>query len=427
TVHVHLLLHSFSVALPDEMEVWRGSCLTIPCSFTVQDQYRDNLKGQCAAVWETTDYYPKTVAFTRATNGNLTQNNCTTTVHDITEQQAGKVFVRVQCDNALKWTFKDKSLNIKVKEAPPAPALAPPTLSVTEGQSVSLQCSTRVPCPSVPPALTWSSVLGPIEETLQQQQDGTFVKVSTLNFTAAPSHHDRDISCSAAYNRGSDSVPQVSAPLRPSVKCRPTNTRVTVSPSGPVAEHTDVTLTCSSEANPAVELYGWYKDDGGAHAFIVNSSFIYCEALNDVGTDRSAVTQLLINCRFRAKCSSSNLFISFVEDRPRNTRVTVQPQTSVREHSHVSLTCSSDASPAVQHYRWYKDDGGALTVIGNSAVLTMNASKDTTAVFCEAQNDLGTDNSTFIQLDVQCMCLYFLVIVQKQCQFKSDLMLLNDI
>uniref|UniRef100_A0A8C6SL42 Ig-like domain-containing protein n=1 Tax=Neogobius melanostomus TaxID=47308 RepID=A0A8C6SL42_9GOBI len=103
----------------------------------------------------------------------------------------------------------------------------------------------------------------------------------------------------------------------------------------------------------------------------------------------------------RAKCSSSNLFISSVEDRPRNTRVTVQPQTSVREHSHVSLTCSSDASPAVQHYRWYKDDGGALTVIGNSAVLTMNASKDTTAVFCEAQNDLGTDNSTVTRLDVQ--------------------------
>uniref|UniRef100_A0A8C6WHU2 Ig-like domain-containing protein n=1 Tax=Neogobius melanostomus TaxID=47308 RepID=A0A8C6WHU2_9GOBI len=450
-------------------------------------------------------------------------------------------------------------------EAPPAPTLTPPTLSVTEGQSVSLQCSAPVPCPSVPPALTWSSVPGPIEETLQQQQDGTFVKVSTLTFTAAPSHHDRDISCSAAYNRGSDSVPQVSAPLRPSVtyqprntavslRCSsdanpaaeqyrwykadggaqtlignssvidikvsenvshifceaqnelgigrsvvtqlnehssarilpsssctgdssqmscvceaegnpspqmhwrfsgistnisitnealndmsvrsvitvkepqwrdpvslvchssntrgsdtqtftvpafqrrgpPTNTRVTVSPSGPVAEHTDVTLTCSSEANPAVELYSWYKDDGGAHALIVNSSFavlnikaskdttaFFCQSQNDLGTDVSAVTRLN------------------VQYRPRNTRVTVQPQTSVREHSHVSLTCSSDASPAVQHYRWYKDDGGALTVIGNSAVLTMNASKDTTAVFCEAQNDLGTDNSTVTRLDVQ--------------------------
>uniref|UniRef100_A0A8C6SNM6 Ig-like domain-containing protein n=1 Tax=Neogobius melanostomus TaxID=47308 RepID=A0A8C6SNM6_9GOBI len=538
-------------------------------------------------------------------------------------------------------------------EAPPAPTLTPPTLSVTEGQSVSLQCSAPVPCPSVPPALTWSSVPGPIEETLQQQQDGTFVKVSTLTFTAAPSHHDRDISCSAAYNRGSDSVPQVSAPLRPSVtyqprntavslRCSsdanpaaeqyrwykadggaqtlignssvidikvsenvshifceaqnelgigrsvvtqlnehssarilpsssctgdssqmscvceaegnpspqmhwrfsgistnisitnealndmsvrsvitvkepqwrdpvslvchssntrgsdtqtftvpafqrrgpPTNTRVTVSPSGPVAEHTDVTLTCSSEANPAVELYSWYKDDGGAHALIVNSSFavlnikaskdttaFFCQSQNDLGTDVSAVTRLnvqyqpqsttvsvtprgpvdehsnvTVTCsseanpavqhyrwykadggalslignsavlNFRASKDSSQIFCEALNDvgtdrstvtqllinyRPRNTRVTVRPQTSVREHSHVSLTCSSDASPAVQHYRWYKDDGGALTVIGNSAVLTMNASKDTTAVFCEAQNDLGTDNSTVTRLDVQ--------------------------
>uniref|UniRef100_A0A8C6SNS5 Ig-like domain-containing protein n=1 Tax=Neogobius melanostomus TaxID=47308 RepID=A0A8C6SNS5_9GOBI len=450
-------------------------------------------------------------------------------------------------------------------EAPPAPTLTPPTLSVTEGQSVSLQCSAPVPCPSVPPALTWSSVPGPIEETLQQQQDGTFVKVSTLTFTAAPSHHDRDISCSAAYNRGSDSVPQVSAPLRPSVtyqprntavslRCSsdanpaaeqyrwykadggaqtlignssvidikvsenvshifceaqnelgigrsvvtqlnehssarilpsssctgdssqmscvceaegnpspqmhwrfsgistnisitnealndmsvrsvitvkepqwrdpvslvchssntrgsdtqtftvpafqrrgpPTNTRVTVSPSGPVAEHTDVTLTCSSEANPAVELYSWYKDDGGAHALIVNSSFavlnikaskdttaFFCQSQNDLGTDVSAVTRLN------------------VQYSPRNTTISRLSFGPVVENDDVTLTCSSDASPAARLYRWYKADAETDTHIRDSAVLTMKASKDTTQIFCEALNDLGTDRSAVTHLDVR--------------------------
>ncbi|XP_055084043.1 hemicentin-2-like [Periophthalmus magnuspinnatus] len=67
----------------------------------------------------------------------------------------------------------------------------------------------------------------------------------------------------------------------------------------------------------------------------------------------------------------------------------------------MSLSCSSDANPAVQHYHWYKADGGTHTLIGNSSVLNMKASRDTTAIFCEAQNELGTDKSTVTPLDVQ--------------------------
>ncbi|KAK7887008.1 hypothetical protein WMY93_026629 [Mugilogobius chulae] len=88
-------------------------------------------------------------------------------------------------------------------------------------------------------------------------------------------------------------------------------------------------------------------------------------------------------------------------NQPTNTRVTVSPSGPVTEHSNVSLTCSSDANPAVQHYHWYKADGGTHTLIGNSAVLNMKASRETTVIFCEAQNARGAENSTIIKLDVQ--------------------------
>ncbi|KAJ0066605.1 hypothetical protein NL108_015647 [Boleophthalmus pectinirostris] len=41
------------------------------------------------------------------------------------------------------------------------------------------------------------------------------------------------------------------------------------------------------------------------------------------------------------------------------------------------------------------------TLIGNSSILNMKASRETTAIFCQAKNELGTENSTVTELDVQ--------------------------
>uniref|UniRef100_A0A3B4BBZ2 Ig-like domain-containing protein n=1 Tax=Periophthalmus magnuspinnatus TaxID=409849 RepID=A0A3B4BBZ2_9GOBI len=281
--------HKFSVSLPPNIKALQGSCVTIPCSFQVENKYKTNLDSGCKVVWK--DITENTLLNTRKT-GDITQNSCSTTFHDIGHQHNQTYFFRVECDNLLKYTFREAGVNLQVT-APPTPTLTPPTVSVSEGQSVSVQCSAPVPCLSLPPTLTWSPVLGHIQETLQEQLDKTYVKVSTLNFTACPLHHKTNLSCSAVYSR--EDGTHVLSPM-------------TVSPSGPVTEH-----------------------------------------------------------------------------------------------SNMSLSCSSDANPAVQHYHWYKADGGTHTLIGNSSVLNMKASRDTTAIFCEAQNELGTDNSTVTDLDVQCI------------------------
>lgn len=84
----------------------------------------------------------------------------------------------------------------------------------------------------------------------------------------------------------------------------------------------------------------------------------------------------------------------------------MNPTGPVAELSHVTLTCSSEANPAVQHYHWYKADEGALTLIGNSAVLNFRASKDFSNILCEALNDLGTDRSSVTQLLINCRFNY---------------------
>ncbi|XP_064857231.1 basigin-like [Oncorhynchus nerka] len=78
----------------------------------------------------------------------------------------------------------------------------------------------------------------------------------------------------------------------------PKNTSVSVSPSGEIVEGSSVNLTCSSDANPPVDKYTWYKitykkmsmRHSGQSYSITNISSedregYYCEALNIIGRE----------------------------------------------------------------------------------------------------------------------------------------------
>uniref|UniRef100_A0A3B4BAV7 Ig-like domain-containing protein n=1 Tax=Periophthalmus magnuspinnatus TaxID=409849 RepID=A0A3B4BAV7_9GOBI len=286
----------FSVSLPPNIKPLQGSCVTIPCSFQVENKFKTNLDSGCKAAWK--DISDNTY-FNTGQMGNLTQKNCSTTFHDIGPQHNQNYFFRLECNNPLKYTFKEA--------APPTPTLTPPTVSVSEGQSVSVQCSAPVPCLSLPPTLTWSPVLGHIQETLQEQLDKTYVKVSTLSFTASHLHDKKNITCSAVYSKEDTKLPD-NLNISHKVYSRKTwNLNTSISPTGPVTEHSNMSLSCSSDANPAVQHYHWYKADGGTHTLIGNSSVlntkasrdttaIFCEVQNHLGTDRSVVKQLDVQC-----------------------------------------------------------------------------------------------------------------------------------
>ncbi|XP_031417860.2 B-cell receptor CD22-like, partial [Clupea harengus] len=90
----------------------------------------------------------------------------------------------------------------------------------------------------------------------------------------------------------------------------PRNTLVTVSPSDEVFEGGSVTLTCSSDANPPVEIYTWFKVNesspvgSGQNQRIANvssdhSGWYYCEARNAHGNTRSAEVHLEVRREYR--------------------------------------------------------------------------------------------------------------------------------
>ncbi|XP_029535743.1 sialoadhesin-like [Oncorhynchus nerka] len=398
-----VLCLDFAALMPQNIEALSGSCVAIPCSFTLGSGYESSLTASCKGIWRKgwrrVHVFDSSLTGTGLNTiqgnltGNLQQKECTTILNDFTSYFNDYFCFRLECDNALKYNFPGR-VTIDVKEYPSKPTLSPATVDVMEGASVSLICSAAAPCPSLPPTLTWTPTLSDSVEDLQETPNR--VITSLLNFTASHVHHGEKISCTALYKRQAGKSDKSSkTDLTVTVLYSPKNTSVSVSPSGSVLEGSSVSLTCSSNANPAVGSYNWYRVIGeqvstvGASRMLTvqapaDDSYFYCETINDHGAENSSVVQL------------DGIYP------PKNTSVSVSPSGSVVEGSSVTLTCSSNANPAVKNYTWYRVNGTEAVTLGSGESFTLDSkASDSGEYCCEALHALGAEKATVVQLDIQ--------------------------
>ncbi|XP_064160088.1 myelin-associated glycoprotein-like isoform X4 [Anguilla rostrata] len=391
----------WAVWMPQSIEALIGSCVLIPCRFEIPSEYDSDLLQDPSSVngkWKKDE----TIVFDSSSQsasslhgkitGDLLQKKCTTVLENLPMNYHGRYKFRLECNNRLKWNFK-QSVQINITASPPKPKLTPERVEVMEGTSVSLSCSAAAPCPKLPPNLTWTPRLS---DSVGQLQENVSVS-SVLTFTASHLHHGQNITCRALYKlQQGDTQKTTEASLTLRVLYAPKNTSVSVSPSGSVLVGSSVTLTCSSNANPAVKKYTWHKVSGTEMNTVgtgqnltfnviesSGSEQYYCEAQNEHGKEKSKTVQLELDYP------------------PKNTSVSVSPSGSVLEGSSVTLTCSSNANPAVQNYTWYKVNGTEMNTVGTGQNLTFNVTESSGSeqYYCEAQNKHGKENST-VQLEV---------------------------
>ncbi|XP_049341080.1 B-cell receptor CD22-like [Astyanax mexicanus] len=193
----------------------------------------------------------------------------------------------------------------------------------------------------------------------------------------------RSASCSVAVFSGEISY---SCAVEGSGLCSPPvyspkETRAVVLPSGERKEGDSVTLTCSSDADPPVLTFNWFKQSvneslgTGQNYSITNissqhSGLYYCTALNQLGQHSSAPARL--DVFYPPRPPSLSEFNGF--------------------NGSITLVCVSDSNPA-SSYTWFRKTGSRSEPFRNGSNLTLAAG--TGGVFyCLAENQYGSSNSS---------------------------------
>uniref|UniRef100_A0A3B4H570 Ig-like domain-containing protein n=1 Tax=Pundamilia nyererei TaxID=303518 RepID=A0A3B4H570_9CICH len=330
----------------------KGSTVDISCSF--KHPSRVNVLKR---VWFTkgNNYNPEDLKTDPVYAGRVSYSSdwksCTImTIRDLREKS-----------DSAEYHFKFKTQRFEWKNAPKFASVLVLNNSheIMEGSSVNLICSS-----DANPAAnyTWYKDKKPIST----EQD--------LIFRSIQSSDSGEYNCTAKNELGQRPSEVISI----NVKYAPKLPSVSVSPSAEIVEGSSVTLTCSSDANPAENKLLLHGPVGRYHLSSISSEHngnYSCKAENLYGPAQSVT-----------------LYID-VEYPPRLPSVLVSPSAEIVEGSSVTLTCSSDANPAAS-YTWYKEDEDSAKASGQNFTITDFRPEHIGSYYCVAQNTRGHHNST---------------------------------
>ncbi|XP_043092919.1 uncharacterized protein zmp:0000000650 [Puntigrus tetrazona] len=401
----------FSISLSEKIEALSGSCVIINCSFEIRDDYDQFLTEKAATgIWLKDGTHldnnqvfnsinPKPGHLNGKITGNLHEKNCTTIFYNVSSRDSGSYYFRIMSGKGLSYNYIHHFSTINVIESPPKPRVQlyvdeekrQDQEEVLEGSSVSLRCSAETLCSSSPATLTWSSTPRiPLNDSSRLQE-----LISDLKFTATHREHRVTFTCTITYQiQDQNKTAQDSITLH--VQYPPKDTSVSVFPSSSVLEGSSVTLSCSSESNPAVMNYTWSREREGQleqlqtgqnltfnRADPTHRGWYHCTAQNQHGAQNSSVM----------------LDIQYA---PQNMSTLAIPSSSVLEGSSVTLSCSSESNPAVMNYTWSREREGQLEQLQTGQNLTFNRTDPTHRGWyhCTAQNQHGAQNSS-VMLDIQ--------------------------
>ncbi|KAK7158214.1 hypothetical protein R3I93_009423 [Phoxinus phoxinus] len=259
-----------------------------------------------------------------------------------------------------------------------------PREAVREGDSVTLTCSSDGAPPAESFAWFKEGESGSMPDSFKPE-----LRLWSLDY-----RDHGEYFCVARNPLGTDR----STPLLLNVTYSPKNTRILISPKGDIMEGFAVNLTCSCNANPPVEQYSWYKVNGGqpwTRGAAQNLTFLsvrshhagqyYCSAWNVFGMETSATISLSV---FYA---------------PKNTSVLAQPSPVIEAGSSLTLTCSSQANPAVENYTWHRINTADAweTRSGPSYTIAEVSPRASGQYYCEARNRIGTHSSPVLTVKVR--------------------------
>ncbi|XP_052002251.1 B-cell receptor CD22 [Xyrauchen texanus] len=165
--------------------------------------------------------------------------------------------------------------------------------------------------------------------------------------------------------------------------------------NGHIHEGDSVTLTCGTEnCTPKQGPFTWFKNNlllPHATESELKFSFVSHEDFGNYScglknSNRTLTNETLLDVRYS----------------PKNVEITVSPSGEIQEGDSLTLTCNSNANPAVTNYTWFKISRTNVSYVGCSReyVIRVVNQTDDGQYFCIAKNDIGYQNSTVLTVTV---------------------------
>ncbi|XP_036413127.1 Fc receptor-like protein 2 [Colossoma macropomum] len=173
--------------------------------------------------------------------------------------------------------------NLRVRYPPKNVSVSSsPSGEIVEGSSVTLTCSSD----GYPPVkiYTWFKGSTSVGEG------------KTYSIPNIRSEDSGEYTCQSRNDHGERN----STAVYLNVLYPPKSVSVSISPSGETVEVSSVTLTCSSNANPPVKIYTWFKEGGtspvgSGHSYHpLQSGSYYCKAQNEIGAQNAAAVSVVV-------------------------------------------------------------------------------------------------------------------------------------
>ncbi|XP_071245879.1 B-cell receptor CD22-like isoform X1 [Salvelinus alpinus] len=287
--------------------VLKGSTVDISCSYTHPTSYIEQ-----GSFWFTQKHtvdlksYPEYAS--RVEYNRNTENHHTMTITHLTEKDSAEHKFRLRTTNKGRFSGLP-GVMLTVTDI----LLEMDPTSVSEGERVTLRCRTKCTV-GLNPTYIWyknrqrltnpvssynSLILDPVTSYNSLILDPV-ISYNSLILDQVISEDAGNYSCAV---KGLERILSPEETL--TVRYGPKNTSMSVSPSGEIVEGSSVTLTCSSDANPPVDKYTWYKKNvtspkaSGQSYSITNiisedRGEYYCEAQNGRGSMNSTALMIIV-------------------------------------------------------------------------------------------------------------------------------------
>ncbi|XP_056398552.1 carcinoembryonic antigen-related cell adhesion molecule 6-like isoform X3 [Hyla sarda] len=290
----------WTFTFPQSISAVRHSDVEIPCNFTAPADY-----GEVRIVWYTYHIAQYPIVYSEDQSKILPEyrgrtslipngaNSCSLRITGVTKREWYYPGISKEINSyKLNREETEKAVQLKIPDTPPAP-LMNGSEQMIEKEPVRITCSVNHTCPSNPPSITWNNPDLPVTMSREDRDEGIQRVNSTITYNPSYNDDKTQLKCTVTF----PNKRVLSYYVTLNIKYKPRDVTISVVENIQRMEGDNVTLSCTSRANPVAE-HTWYevgktktRTRTGNEITVQNgtSEKFICSAKNDMGSINSSV------------------------------------------------------------------------------------------------------------------------------------------